>query len=923
VTVIEEALVGRQAELAAIEEFLACIESGAQALLLEGEAGIGKTRLWKQGTDGARAGGFRILSTRPGGGEVQLAFAGLADLLDDVVTETLSELPPPQRRALEVALLLEEPGEGPPDDRAVAAAFLGALRLLAESAPVLLAVDDIQWLDASSARVLEFACRRLDDEPVGLLATVRIAPEERGPDELVRAFGDDHVQRLNVGPLTVATVYELVRAHLDLALPRPVLLQVHESSGGNPFFALELVRALQRVDAEPAPGEPLPVPASLRELVEARLSQLPRPAGETLRFAAALSRPTLTVVERAVDSAERAERDLDSAIAAGVIELHGEHLRFTHPLLASIHLLAAPPRARRAVHSRLATAVLDQEERSRHLALAADGPDAEVAVALEEAAAHASSRGAVAIAAELAEQTLLLTPTELPEQAHARRLVAAEQHYAAGATSRAMELLEEPLEHAPAGPRRAELLWSLGKIKFEGKDTRVGLNLFRRALRETGGDNLLRARILESLAFPAAKQEGFRAGQRYAREAASIAERLGDTATLARSLAMVAHYKLMCGEGLDSELFERAVALEEQLGRSDLDHGPTVSYAWALCIAGESERARPFLERLCEQGRETGDAGVNLPLFLLASLEFETGNWERAARVAKEAYDVSVQTGREAAEPRGLFVLAHVEAALGDVDGARDKAEQALAMTDGRGWSSGGPRAALGFLELSLERYEAAYGALEPAVARYRSLGAPLIEQTLDAAEALAGMARVEEGRSLLDAAEEDSSVRFPWAVAAAARARGLLAEADGDLEGAQAALETAVEMGEQVGIPLALGRSLLALGGVQRQARRKQAARQTLGRALDIFDGLGARLWAERARRELGRIGGRSSPREGLSETEAEIVQLVVAGRSNKEVAQALHLSTKTVEWNLSKVYRRLGVRSRTELAAVRRTRE
>jgi tetratricopeptide (TPR) repeat protein len=293
-----------------------------------------------------------------------------------------------------------------------------------------------------------------------------------------------------------------------------------------------------------------------------------------------------------------------------------------------------------------------------------------------------------------------------------------------------------------------------------------------------------------------------------------------------------------------------------------------------------------LLERVCEQGRATGDAAVNLPLFLLASLEFETGYWDRAARVAKESYDVSVQTGREAAEPRGLFVLAHVEAALGDVEGARTKAEEALVMTDGRGWSSGGPRAALGFLELSLEHYEAAYKALEPAVKVYRRLGAPVIEQTFDAAEALAQLGRVDEGRALLAPAEEaQGMVRFPWAAAAAARARGLLAAAEGDLDAAQRELEAAVATGERVGIPLSLGRSLLALGGVQRQARRKQAARETLGGAVEIFDDLGAPLWAERARRELGRIGGRSSPRQGLSRTEAEIVELVVAGRSNKEV--------------------------------------
>jgi DNA-binding NarL/FixJ family response regulator len=165
--------------------------------------------------------------------------------------------------------------------------------------------------------------------------------------------------------------------------------------------------------------------------------------------------------------------------------------------------------------------------------------------------------------------------------------------------------------------------------------------------------------------------------------------------------------------------------------------------------------------------------------------------------------------------------------------------------------------------------------------------------------------------------------MRVPWAIAAAARARGLLAAAGGDLVAGEATLDEAVEAAAGCGNPLELGRSLLALGGVQRRARKKQTARLTLGRALDIFTTLGAEVWAERARRELARIGGRLTPRGVLSATEAEIVELVVLGRSNKEVAEALHLSAKTVEWNLSKIYRRLGIHSRTELAAARRSQD
>ena len=914
-------LVGRQEELASLDEFLARVDEGPCALLLEGEAGIGKTRLWKEGLERARGRGCRVLLTHPGGGEVQLAFAGLADLLDDVDSRTLSELPPPQRRALEVALLREEPGGTPPDDRAVAAAFLGGLRVLAGAGPVLVAIDDIQWLDTASARVLEFACRRLEIESVGVLATVRIAPEEVEPGELVRAFGGDRLEHLAVGPLTVAALYELVHTHLEVGLSRPVLLRVREASEGNPFFALELARALQRVSWELMPGEPLPVPATLRELVRSRLALLPRSAAGTLLLAAALARPSVPVVELAVGSGDRVERDLEAAVRAGVIEVQGDRIRFTHPLLASIHFSAAPPRTRRAVHRRLAAAVGDPEERARHLALAAEGPDADIAGTLVDAAERARSRGAVAAGAELAEQAFRLTPVELHREAHGRLLVAAEQRYAAGDTARAVELLDDALAQASPGPDRAMLLWGLGKIKVDGQDTRVGIDFFRRALEETGDDERLRARILESLTSPAARQEGFGAAQAYAREAVRLAERLEDTPTLARALASLGYLKFKCGQSVAIELFERAVALEERLGGLELDAGPTVTYARTLKEAGELDAVRPLLESLCEQGRASGDAAVNMPLYLLAELEFQAGNWGRATELASESYAVALQTGREGAEPRGMFTLAYIEAACGEVTASRRLAEEALVLTDERGWLSGGPRGALGFLELSLERYQAAYEALTPAIERYRSLGAPVIGQTFDAVEALAGLDRVAEGRALLDRCDEAPDLmRIPWAIGAAARARGLLAAAAGDLDEAHAALTDAVDAWEGAGMPLELGRSLLALGTVQRRVRKKQAARRTLDRALEIFEQLGARLWAERARREQGRIGGRSSARGTLSGTEAEIVELVVAGRSNKEVARALHLSPKTVEWNLSKIYRRLGVHSRTELAAAQK---
>jgi DNA-binding CsgD family transcriptional regulator len=910
-------IIARQGELAALDDFLERTDDWPGALYFEGAAGIGKTRLWREGLERARSRGLRVLATRPGSAEVRLAFAGIAGLLSDVLGDVLAELPPPQRRALAVALLQEDAQGVAPDDRAVAAAFLGALWIIAADGPVVVAVDDMQWLDGASGQTLAFALRRLGDERVGVLGTIRVSPEETEPAVLVGAVPHERLSRISLAPLSVGALYELVGGRLGARLSRATLLRLHDTSGGNPFYALELARALVESGQDPGPGEPLPVPAGLRELVESRLGRLSPRAREALLAASALSQPTRELVPD--DGA------LEEAADEGVVELDGDAIRFTHPLLASIHYASASPQRRRDVHKRLAEVVREPEEHARHLGLAIEGTDEVVAQALEAAARRARDRGALVAAAELMDDAQRRTPRSKPRQLKRRRLAAADAHYAAGDPNRALEPLEEELERSAPGPERAEVLWGIGKIKYEGEDTRVGGHYFQRALAEAAGDERLRASILESLSFPAIKEEGFRAAREYARQAVELAERVGDRATLARALAQLGYLEWSCDEGVKTELFERAVALEDELGGLEIDYGPSARYAWVLCNCGSHNEARPLLERLVQRGRESGDAAVNLPLFLLANIELDTGEWASAEAHSWEAYDVAVQTGREAAEPRGLYTLAIVEAARGQTEDARQHAEDALVMTEDRGWNSGGPRGALCFLELTLEHYSAAYEVLLPAIETYRKLGVVMVGQTFKGSEALAGMGRPDDGRALLQEAFDKASatMQLPWASAAATRSYGLLAEAEGDLERAESDLGRAVGVGREVGWPFELGQSLLALGAVQRRAQKKQAARRTLDEAVAILDELGAKPWAERARRELGRIGGRKAARAGLSTTESEIVELVVAGCSNKEVALALHLSPKTVEWNLSKVYRKLGVHSRTELAATQAARD
>lgn len=371
-------IISRRPERVAAEEFLDAAAGGARALLLEGEAGIGKTLLWQEALERARARGFRVLSARPAGSEVELSFAALGDLLDGALELALPELPAPRRRALETALLLAEP-EGPaPDQRAVALAFLGALRILAGSGPLLVAVDDLQWLDASSGSVLAFAARRLGDEPVALLAAARATPGAPVPFALDRAFPEGSFRRLALGPLSVGAVHELLRTRLGLTLPRWALARVHEAAGGNPLFALEIGRELTRQGSQVSPEEPLPVPVDLRELMRDRLARLSEHASDALLAAAALSQPTASLVEEVASEPAPGSAGLEEGLRAGVVELEGERVVFSHPLLRSVCYANAGPSRRRAVHARLAEAVSDPEERARHLALAAEAPDGTV-----------------------------------------------------------------------------------------------------------------------------------------------------------------------------------------------------------------------------------------------------------------------------------------------------------------------------------------------------------------------------------------------------------------------------------------------------------------------------------------------------------------------------------------------------------------
>jgi hypothetical protein len=414
-------VVGREKELSLLEGFLGSIGDGFAVLALEGEPGIGKTTVWQEGIRRAEAGGLLALSCRPAQSEARLSFVGLGDLLGPVPDGALEALPDRQRAALEVALLRARAGEKlRPDRRTIGVALLALLRELAASRPVLVAVDDAQWLDHSSAAVLEFVARRLGREPIRVLSSVRLADE---PVETFDRVASERRGVMRIGPLSVGALHELIKERLGHSFVRPTLIKIERLSEGNPFYALELARAMREV-GEPRGGAPLPVPADLGKLVRGRLRRLPAESRRALLVASSLSGPSLKLIDRdALVAAEQAE----------IVRVTGEgRVEFMHPLFASAVYSSASVAERREIHRVLAELVDDVEERARHVALGADHPDEAVAHSLELGARAARSRGAWESAAELLEQARALTPPTNAEQRAAHGLAAAEDHIRAG-----------------------------------------------------------------------------------------------------------------------------------------------------------------------------------------------------------------------------------------------------------------------------------------------------------------------------------------------------------------------------------------------------------------------------------------------------------------------------------------------------------
>jgi DNA-binding CsgD family transcriptional regulator/DNA polymerase III delta prime subunit len=910
VTALE--IVGRDEELAVVADFLAATGSLPRVLLIEGEPGIGKTTVWRQAVEEGRAAGYRVLSTRPARSEAQLAFAGLTDLLEGSFDEVLPALPPPQARALRVALLLDDPGATPADPRSVAAAVLGSLRHHARRESLLVAIDDVQWLDPSSAAALEFAFRRLTEERIAVslaLRTDEASTSQLGVDEA-------RTVRLRLRPLTLGALHRILVSHLGLALPRPALRRVTDVSGGNPFFALELGRALRERGAQPGLHDPLPVPDTLAELLGVRLTALPAGTRDALLVAALAAEPTVPLVAHAL-GADGWER-LRPAADQGVIALEGERVCFAHPLLASTVEAEADLDRRRRAHGVLAAVVSDPIARARHLALSHASAEHKVAEVLAEASAQAAQRGASADAAELADHAWQLTPQDDRGLVCARLLDAARKLASAGDGARAVAILTEGIEVLPPEPQRARLRSELVEIEQHMK---TGIEQLRIALDEAAPDVALLAVIHEQLARWLRFAHDIPHGEASAREAVALAERSGDPALIARTLGTLSLLRYDGGHGIDDHLLTKLLDLDALADPDPFDARPSICVARQLVWGGGHEEAGPLLEGLRDELHERDEAGEAATLWYLSFVELFAGRWSLASDYSErcELFDEQSGVGLMGST---LWCRAMVTGHRGPMEVARRYANRTIEVSEQTGerpFVAEG-HGVLGFLALSegnapkarkeLVRWRelwARTGVLEPGKWVY---GPDHVEACLalgDLAAAEAALEPWEERAQALDR---------PHVLAQAARGRALIAAADGDFSDASAQIERALAEHARVRIPFHEARTYLALGSIERRRRHRRDARTALERALAEFERLGARLWADRARDEIGRLGGRAPSRRELTPTEQRVAELVAEGLTTKEVAARLFVSPRTVDGHLAHIYAKLGVRSRADLA-------
>ena len=886
-------LIGRQSELDYVERFVGDVRTGTHGLVVFGEPGIGKTAFWRHAIARCREAGCQLLITRPSEEEMPLSGCGLVDLLEESAVD------------LDRLRAEEDPLE-------CGRTVLEALRRLAASGPTVVAIDDLQWLDSVSARALRYALRRADREPLGVLGTARSAqPDPLGIRETLPPGRSETVE---LGPLSLGALRRLLSGTVA-AISRPALAQIHSLSGGNPLYALELARAMP----DGRRSTDIALPGSLRTALEHRLDALPARLEPVLEAVSALGATSVQSLRNLLPESD-VDAILEAAIAEQVLALDEDlSVRFAHPLLGSVVYTSLSPLARRSLHARLAAQATEPDVRARHLALSTDDPDESIASLLERAATRAAGRGANDLASEFAGHGRRLTP--VADEASVRRRALAEIEYlaAAGEVRQALSRADRLVRSLAPGPERVEALVQRAELEDDDRDTAEALLLG--ALDEAGTDERLRGRVFHRLAQLRRLRAGDLPGAiDAARSSLALAEDCGDPTLELHAAAYLGHLEALGGKPRP-DLMDRAVRLEAELGVQPLSIRPRSLLAMHRLWAGDLPAARALLDAVQAEAARAGNEMKQPQHFYISALvENASGNLELAHTLAARGLEAALDAENTYAERELLYPLARAEAWLGREQEARATAQRLCEEASTHGVKPLLVRAAsvLGLLALSLDDLESACDELARAADLLERMGFanPGAFRVLpDAIEALARSEELSAAEALHERLESEAAAAGPWSHAAVERARGALLLARGDAERAADVLDGAAACFQSLEHGPDTARALLLRAQALLRAGRRSLAAEVAAAAHARFSAMGATLWEARALELLERLQpGRAAGR--LTAAETRVAALVAKGMKNREIGQALFMSVATVEAHLTRIYRKLDIRSRTELA-------
>ncbi len=896
--------VGRFEELAALESSLVDVASmrATHAVVVTGDPGVGKSSLVDAFAGTGLGDRATCVRAAPTAAERCLTWSTLRMLVAST-TASHDSLPV----ALRVALGFTDP-DGTTGAVDAADVAYGFGRLLSAEPPDAVVIDDAQWIDDASAAALSHAMR------LGL-PTLWLLAARTGhalPVDVEALVGRERVRRIDLAGFSRAEVAELVARSTTRSWQRSELDRIHALTGGNALFVCEIAASTppeQTLDR-------LRLPATLAQLFDDRLTAVTTDVHDVLAIAALAVGPTMTGLELCRD--KRVDGELEFAERLGLIEVDGDRVEFRHALIRQAVVDRLGGMERRRVHNLLANCADDPEVRAWHLGQGAVEPDAAIADALADAAAAAAERGVPARAAELHLRSAELTPAAMVAARHARIAAAGRAACDAGDWQHGKELIESVIAH-DAGEQLVDDALSLSVCLDRLEDQQGAADVLASAVERLTGEPALQSGLLRTL-VRLQQFSDIAVAARTAQRALEIAPRADELAVLGAELA-AASSRFLLGEYIDVDTLDRRTA--ELAPVADGQSAPWF-LAELLVWSDRHERALVWLSELERHARHSGRFScLTNVLDQRSDLDFRTGAWGDATRRIDELRELVGAFG-----PYSETILASERIRMAAVSGDHGTA---ATLVDGAAGGLGhlAPivrmqfEANAGLAALAASRWDDAVAHLDVAHALATEVGYTDVranDYLAAYAEALVRSSRHDDAddviRILDDVARRS---RSPVATGLAERCRGIAAAARGDHDRACVALERAVALLADVGRPFELGRSLLALGAAQRKRRERSRAKATLDRAVSIFETLGARPWLESATGELARLGIRTVDPAGpgaLTATEERIADLVAAGRSNREVATELIISLRTVESNLTRIYRKLDVRSRTELA-------